>query len=89
MSVNVDEKILISQRIDENDAQPIISQALRIAIYDEFKAYENYTKIIEKFGAVNPFVNIREAEARHYSMLIPLLQKYGVEVPVNDCMNIF
>ncbi len=84
MPINIDEPILISQRIDESDSQPIISQALRIAIYDEFKAYENYTKIIEKFGAVNPFVNIREAEARHYSMLIPLLQKYEVEVPIND-----
>lgn len=84
MEVNFDEQILLAQRVDENSEQPIVSQVLRIAVYDEFKAYEAYSKIIEKFGAVQPFVNIKEAEARHYSALIPLLEKYGVEVPVND-----
>lgn len=82
--VNFDENILVSQRVDENNEQSMESQILRIAVYDEFKAYETYSKIIEKFGAINPFVNIKEAEAVHYSALIPLLQKYEVEVPVND-----
>lgn len=84
MTVNNDETLLLSQKIDENDAQTIVSQALRIAIYDECKAYEAYLKIIEKFGLVQPFVHIKESEARHYSALIPLLQKYNVEVPIND-----
>lgn len=84
MEVNIDEQILLAQRVDENSDQPIISQVLRIAVYDEFKAYEAYTKIIEKFGLVQPFVNIKDAEARHYSALIPLLEKYKVEIPVND-----
>ena len=84
MEVNIDEKLLLSQRVDPNDEQAIVSQVLRIAVYDEFKAYEAYTTIIEKFGFIEPFVNIREAEARHYSVLISLLEKYEVEVPVND-----
>ncbi len=84
MVVNNDEVLLVSQRVDENDAQAIISQVLRIAIYDECKAYEAYVKIIEKFGLVQPFVHIKESEARHYASLIPLLQKYNVEVPIND-----
>lgn len=84
MEINLDEQILLAQRVDENSEQAIVSQVLRIAVYDEFKAYEAYTKIIEKFGAVEPFVNIKEAEARHYGALIPLLEKYGIEVPVND-----
>lgn len=84
MEVNLDEQLLLSQRVDENSEQAIISQVLRIAVYDEFKAYEAYTKIIERFGALEPFVNIKEAEARHYSALIPLLEKYGIAVPVND-----
>ncbi len=84
MEVNIDEKLLLSQRVNPNDEQAIVSQVLRIAVYDEFKAYEAYTAIIEKFGFIEPFVNIREAEARHYSVLIPLLEKYNVEVPVND-----
>ncbi len=61
-----------------------LSQVLRIAVYDEFKAYEAYTKIIERFGYVTPFVNIKEAEARHYATLIPLLEKYQIEVPLNN-----
>lgn len=82
--INFDEDILLSQKVNENSEQPIISQVLRIAVYDEYKAYETYTKIIEKFGEVRPFVNIKEAEANHYSALIHLLQKYSVPVPIND-----
>lgn len=84
MAANIDEAILLRQRVDENDSQAIISQVLRIAIYDECKAYEAYVKIIEKFGLVQPFVHIKESESRHYAALIPLLQKYNVEVPIND-----
>lgn len=84
MEVNIDEQLLESQKVDESNSQTILSQVLRIAVYDEFKAYELYTKIIEKFGYVTPFVNIREAEARHYSELIPLLEKYEIDVPINN-----
>lgn len=87
MAVNLDEILLESQRVDPNNEQAIVSQVLRIAVYDEFRAYETYTAIINKFGAVQPFVNIKEAEARHYSALIPLLEKYGVEVPINNWAN--
>ena len=84
METNIDEALLISTRVDVNSQIPITSQILRIAVYDEFKAYETYTKIIEKFGLVQPFVNIKEAEAIHYAALIKLMEKYGVEVPIND-----
>ncbi|CAM3540057.1 ferritin-like domain-containing protein [Arcobacter aquimarinus] len=84
METNIDEALLMSARVDENSQIPIISQILRIAVYDEFKAYETYTKIIEKFGLVQPFVNIKEAEAVHYAALIQLMQKYNVEVPINN-----
>lgn len=84
METNIDEALLISARVDVNSQVPITSQILRIAVYDEFKAYETYTKIIEKFGLVQPFVNIKEAEAVHYAVLIKLMEKYGVEVPLNN-----
>lgn len=84
MEVNIDENLLISQRVDINSQIPIVSQVLRIAVYDEFKAYETYSKIIEKFGLVHPFVNIKEAEAVHYSVLIKLMEKYQVDVPINN-----
>ena len=82
--INIDEALLISQRVDINSPIPIISQVLRIAVYDEFKAYETYSKIIEKFGLVQPFVNIKEAEAVHYGALIRLMEKYQIEVPINN-----
>lgn len=84
METNIDESLLISARIDINSTIPIREQILRIAVYDEFKAYETYTKIIEKFGLIQPFVNIKEAEAVHYSALIQLMQKYNIEVPINN-----
>lgn len=84
LETNIDEALLISARIDVNSQISITSQILRIAVYDEFKAYETYTKIIEKFGLLQPFVNIKEAEAIHYAALINLMEKYGVEVPVNN-----
>lgn len=84
METNIDEALLISARVDLNSQIPITSQILRIAVYDEFKAYETYTKIIEKFGLVQPFVNIKEAEAIHYAALVKLMEKYGVEVPINN-----
>ena len=84
METNIDEALLLNARIDENSSIPIISQILRIAVYDEFKAYETYTKIIEKFGLVQPFVNIKEAEAIHYTALIKLMEKYAIDVPINN-----
>lgn len=84
METNLDEQLLIEARVDINNQIPITSQILRIAVYDEFKAYETYTKIIEKFGLVQPFVNIKEAEAVHYGALINLMEKYSVDVPINN-----
>ncbi len=81
---NFDEELLTGLRVDPFYNEPVLHQVLRIAVYDEFHAYETYKKTIEKFGAVEPFANIMEAEIRHYEALIPLLQKYGVPVPVND-----
>lgn len=84
METNLDQQLLISARVDVNSEIPITTQILRIAVYDEFKAYETYTKIIENFGLVQPFVNIKEAEAIHFGVLIKLMEKYSVEVPIND-----
>ena len=87
MEINYDEQLLLSKRVDLNSEQPIFSQVLRIVVYEEFKAYETYTKVMEKFGLCQPFVSIKEAEAVHFSVLIPLLEKYAVEVPINNCFE--
>ena len=84
MDNNFDEALLLSQRVDESFDEPILHQVLRIAIYDEYHAYETYRKVIDRFGAMPPFTNIMEAEVRHFSALEPLLMKYEVPLPVND-----
>lgn len=86
MQTNLDALILKSSRVDPSYDAPLLKQALRIAIYDEMKAYETYMQIIEKFGEVAPFINIVEAEKKHYNMLLALLKKYEVELPYNDYM---
>ena len=82
--INFDEALLVSQKVDENYTEPILHQVLRIAVYDEFHAYEAYRKIIDTFGVTQPFANIMEAEVRHYSMLMVLLEKYNVPVPIDN-----
>lgn len=84
---NFDEDLLNGLRVDPSYDEPILHQVLRIAVYDEYHAYETYKKVIEKFGAVEPFANIMQAEVRHYEALIPLLNKYGVPLPINDWAN--
>ena len=83
-SINFDQDLLDAMRVDENYDEPILHQILRIAIYDEFGAYETYAKVIEKFGEVAPFTNIIIAEQRHFMALLNIMQKYGVAVPIND-----
>lgn len=82
MQLNADQKILDSQRIDPNDPQGVLSQALRISAYDEFDAYNTYNNVMAKFGNVMPFANIINSEINHYNEVITLMQKYGVEAPI-------
>lgn len=80
----IDYSILTNKKVEPNSDIPVRDQILQIAVYDEFEAYETYSRVIEKFGNITPFINIKEAEAVHYSVLIQLMQKYNIEVPIND-----
>ena len=84
MEVNFDEQLLEGLRVDPNYDEPVLHQALRIAMYDEYHAYETYRKIIDTFGNVRPFSNIIEAEIRHFNALAPLLEKYNVPLPIDN-----
>ena len=84
MEVNFDEKLLEGLRVDPNYDEDILHQVLRIAVYDEYHAYNTYKKTIDSFGDMRPFSSIMEAEVRHYSALIPLLEKYNVPVPIDN-----
>lgn len=58
-------------------------RALREALEDEYKAWATYDQVIHDLGAERPFINIREAEARHIEALRALFRRYGLEVPEN------
>ena len=57
--------------------------ALNEALDDEYRAWATYDQVIRDFGAARPFVNIRDAEARHIEALHTLFVRYGLAVPEN------
>jgi len=57
--------------------------ALKEALDDEYRAWATYDQVIADFGEVQPFVNIRDAEARHIAALCTLFARYRVPVPEN------
>ncbi|PID47874.1 MAG: DUF2202 domain-containing protein [Proteobacteria bacterium] len=82
---NPDALGLVSKKVilDANSF-PVLWQVLRIAIYDEYRAYEFYKAVMNAHGVSEPFSNIMQAEIRHYETLIKLAQKHEIEPPIND-----
>lgn len=56
---------------------------LQEALDDEYHAWATYDQVIADFGEVAPFINIRDAEARHIEALVSLFRQFGVAVPDN------
>jgi hypothetical protein len=59
------------------------SEALLIALDDEYKAWSIYEQVIDDFGAVQPFTSIQRAEEHHIAALVRLLRRYDLDVPAN------
>ena len=57
--------------------------AILEALDDEYRAWSTYDQVIKDHGAVRPFINIRDAEARHIAALVSLLERYGHDTPAN------
>ena len=57
--------------------------ALHEALEDEYQSWSIYDQVIQDFGEVRPFINIRDAEARHIEALRTLYLRYGVAIPEN------
>ncbi len=53
------------------------------ALDDEYRAFATYDRVIQDFGPARPFINIRDAEARHIQALLSLFSRYGLQVPAN------
>ncbi len=64
-----------------------LNTMLTYALQDEYLAQARYDTIIQKFGAIRPFTQIKQAEMRHISALLPLFQRYSVAIPKNNAMN--
>lgn len=56
---------------------------LHEALEDEYQAWSIYDQVIQDFGEVRPFINIREAEARHIQALSRLYERYDLAIPDN------
>ncbi|NHN78866.1 ferritin [Azotobacter chroococcum] len=80
---NYDEPILRSQRIDPAAPFPILHQAVRIALYDEYAAHAFHAGVVEAFGSRPPFVNVLRSEERHIAALSSLCQRFGIPRPLN------
>lgn len=58
-------------------------QALHDALDDEYCAWSTYSQVLEDFGPVRPFLNIRDSEQRHIQALQRLFQRHNVSIPAN------
>ena len=64
-------------------AQLSLQQALSEGLDDEFRARATYQSVLDTYGPVWPFVNIRQSEQRHIDALLPLFKRYGIPVPID------
>jgi len=59
-------------------------EALHEALDDEYRAWTTYDQVISDFGEIRPFINIRDAEARHIQALHSLFNAYELSIPKNN-----
>jgi hypothetical protein len=80
---NYDELILRTRRIDPAAPFPVVHQAVRIALYDEYAARSFYARVTEAFGPQPPFSNIVRAEEQHVAALLGLCERFGIPRPLD------
>lgn len=61
-----------------------LEEALQHAFDDEVKAYATYSAVVEKFGAVFPFVNIIQAEQTHQNALMAVATAREITLARNE-----
>lgn len=65
------------------DSSITLKEALTYALQDEYLAQARYDSTLAKFGSIRPFSQIKTAELRHISALLPLFKKYKIQVPAD------
>ena len=58
-----------------------LHEILTYALQDEYLAQAKYKSILDSFGYIRTFAQIKEAELRHISALLPLFERYQVLIP--------
>lgn len=58
-------------------------QALHDALDDEYHAAAVYSQVLNDFGVVRPFLNIRDSELRHIKALLHLFERYSLPILAN------
>ncbi|TRM11479.1 DUF2202 domain-containing protein [Lentibacillus cibarius] len=58
-----------------------LPQMLTYALQDEYLAQARYNNILNKFGYIRTFAQIKEAEMRHINALLPLFDRYQIPLP--------
>jgi hypothetical protein len=58
-----------------------VVNAMQAAILDEYAAYNLYQAVIEQFGPIRPFTNIKAAEAQHIEAWKQIFSQYAIPLP--------
>jgi rubrerythrin len=81
----------ISRQVNNYGAKGALSgstltlpQMLTYALQDEYLAQARYNNILGNFGYIRTFTQIKEAELRHISALLPLFERYQIPLPVDQ-----
>ncbi|CQR45963.1 Rubrerythrin [Paraliobacillus sp. PM-2] len=64
-----------------------IADMLTYALQDEYLAQARYDTILANFGNVRTFTQIKAAELRHIDALLPLFDRYQIQLPIDQSMN--
>jgi hypothetical protein len=80
---NYDEAILRSRRLNPNAPFPLLHQAVRIALHDEYAARAFYNRVVEAFGPRPPFADIARAEQRRVEALSRQCERLGIPRPLD------
>ncbi len=61
-----------------------LKAALDVVLLDEYKARAEYEAIVEKFGAVSPYVQLINAETNHINTLTRIYTAFGFAVAADN-----
>ncbi|THF65464.1 ferritin [Pseudothauera nasutitermitis] len=81
--LNHDETILRTRRIDPAAPFPVVHQAVRIALYDEYAARSFHARVIEAFGPRAPFPKALQGCTQRIGMLLKICERFGIPRPLD------